>query len=58
MRRFLDLFVWLIVIGAIVGTVYATADTPPEGKRIHGRWVVGGEHNAKHCRICINGEVP
>ena len=56
MRRFFDLFVWVIVIGAIAGTVYATADPPPVGKMIHGRWVVGGQHYPNRCRICFHGE--
>ena len=57
MRRIFDLLVWVVVIAAIAGTVYATSDSPPNGKMIHGRWVVG-EHNAKYCRPCFNGQTP
>lgn len=57
MRRLFDILVWVVVIAAIAGTVYATSDTPPNGKIVHGRWVVG-EHNPSRCRICFNGEIP
>ena len=57
MRRIYDVFVWIVVIAAIAGTVYATSDPQPTGRMIHGSWVVG-DHNPARCRICFNGEAP
>ena len=57
MRRILDMLVWVVVVAAIAGTVYATSDPTPERKLIHGRWVVG-EHIPMRCRNCVNGQIP
>ena len=57
MRRIFDMLVWVVVIAAIAGTVYATSDPQPVGKMVHGRWIIG-EHNPARCRLCFNGQVP
>ncbi len=57
MRRVFDTFVWVVVIAAIAGTVYATTETTPERTKVHGRWVIG-EHYPTRCRNCLNGELP
>ena len=58
MQRLVDKAVWIVVVSAVAGAIYATSPSKEhiEGVSPHGIWLQVEEHDAAHCSRCNNSE--